>query len=244
MKKILFRPRARSIVLAAVLGLGLGLTATGGPAQAAPDSSAESKSCPVSWSVLHTKLVKAVAAIGSGLDNDMWAVVVNRDGLVCAVAFSGGARDGQWLLSRQIAAAKAFTANGLSLDVDAGVAKASFSTAELYPLVQPGGILFGLAEGNPLNPAAAYKGPASKFGTSGDPMVGQRVGGTITFGGGLGLYQGGTKAVGGLGLSGDTSCADDDIARELRKRLDLVLGGGQEDAITFGPRAGQHPSCG
>ena len=29
-----------------------------------------------------------------------------------AVAFSGPSRDSQWLLSRQIAAAKAFTANG------------------------------------------------------------------------------------------------------------------------------------
>ena len=33
------------------------------------------------------------------------------------------------------------------------------------------------------------------------------VGGTITFGGGFGLYNGAT-AVGGVGLSGDTACAD------------------------------------
>jgi hypothetical protein len=39
-------------------------------------------------------------------------------------------------------------------------------------------------------------------------MIGHRIGGTITFGGGLALYTNkGTTAVGGIGLSGDTACA-------------------------------------
>ena len=95
-------------------------------------------------------------------------------------------RGAQWLLSRQIAAAKAFTANGLSLD------GAPISTAQLYPWVQPGAPgnpLFGLAGGNPVSPKDAYKGPYSQFGTRNDPLVGRRVGGTITFGGGLGFMQ-------------------------------------------------------
>ena len=53
-------------------------------------------------------------------------------------------------------------------------------------------------------------------------MIGKRVGGTITFGGGLGLYADRKKAIGGLGLSGDTACADDAIARRVREALRLV----------------------
>src|SRR5688572_20532724 len=99
-------------------------------------------SCPVSHSDLREALIEAEIADTTGLDNDYWAVVVNRQGVVCAVAYSNDQRDGQWLLSRQIAAAKAFTANGLSLD------GAPLSTAQLYPWVQPGAPanpLFGLA---------------------------------------------------------------------------------------------------
>ena len=39
---------------------------------------------------------------------------MNLAGVVCAVAFSGPDSDSQWLLSRRIAAAKAFTANGFA----------------------------------------------------------------------------------------------------------------------------------
>jgi uncharacterized protein GlcG (DUF336 family) len=73
-------------------------------------------------------------------------------------------------------------------------------------------------------------------------MIGKRVGGTIVFGGGLGLYQGGNSVVGGLGLSGDTSCSDDQIARAVRKNLGMVPSA--SDTISFGPGKGQHPSCG
>src|SRR3954451_552812 len=50
-----------------------------------------------------------------GLGNQSWAVVVNRDGIVCAVVFSGPTRGDQWPGSRVIAAEKASTANALSL---------------------------------------------------------------------------------------------------------------------------------
>ena len=75
----------------------------------------------------------------AGLDNNEWAALVNRDGAVCAVAFSGGKPDDQWPGSRAIAAEKANTANALSLN---GFA---LSTANLYAGAQPGGSLFGLA---------------------------------------------------------------------------------------------------
>src|SRR2546426_906729 len=61
---------------------------------------------------LHAALQAVVGAGGNGgLSNDMWATVVNRDGVVCAVAFSGGNRGEQWPGSRVISAQKANTAN-------------------------------------------------------------------------------------------------------------------------------------
>ncbi len=73
----------------------------------------------------------------------MWATLVNRDGVVCAVAFSGANRNSQWPGSRVISAQKANTANAFSLDT------LSLSTANLYSAVQPGGSLFGLQESKP-----------------------------------------------------------------------------------------------
>ena len=51
-------------------------------------------------------------------------------------------------------------------------------------------------------------------------MVGLRVGGVNVFGGGLGAYKGGVR-VGGVGVSGDTSCTDHMVAWRLRHRLGL-----------------------
>src|SRR5262245_65654050 len=118
--------------------------------------------CPVTFTQLQSELEDADDADSTGLNNHYWAVVVNRQGVVCAVAYSGNQRDSQWLLSRQIAAAKAFTANGLSLD------GAPLSTAQLYPWVQPGAPanpLFGLAGGNPVSAEDAYQGSFAQFGT-------------------------------------------------------------------------------
>ena len=71
----------------------------------------------------HDKLEKALKAsvkpsggpTNGGLDNNEWAALVTRDGIICAVAFSGGKPDDQWPGSRAIAAEKANTANALSL---------------------------------------------------------------------------------------------------------------------------------
>ena len=100
---------------------------------------------------LRSALISAVAAESSGLNNQMWATIVDRDGVVCAVAFSGGDRGAQWPGSRVISAQKANTANAFSLD---GLA---LSTANLYSAVQPfDGSLYGLQHSNPVNAAAAY----------------------------------------------------------------------------------------
>jgi uncharacterized protein GlcG (DUF336 family) len=200
---------------------------------------ADGVSCPVSYQTLKQKLRQADAQDSSGFNSHFWAVVVNRAGVVCAVAYSGPKASFQ--LSRQVAAAKAFTANGLSDD------SAPTSSGQLYASVQPGAApnpLFGLAFANPIDPKAAYKGNVGQFGTANDPMVGERVGGTITFGGGFGLYSG-TNAIGGVGLSGDTGCADHSTAWRLRGLLGLAPTAGN-DTISLDNKLdsfGDHPHC-
>lgn len=176
---------------------------------------------------LKAALDDAVSVEESGLNLHMWATVVNRDGVVCAVAFSGTNRGAQWPASRVISAQKANTANSLSLDSSsdsAGSGKSkglALSTANLYSAVQPGGSLFGLQESNPVETDVAYGGNSSLNGTPKDPMVGSKIGGINVFGGGLGLYSVGKTLVGGVGLSGDTSCADHNIAWRVRHNLGL-----------------------
>ena len=150
-----------------------------------------------------------------GFALNMWATIVNRDGIVCSVAFSGNDRGDQWPGSRVISAQKANTANAFSLP---GLA---LSTANLYSATQPGGTLFGLQESNPVNTQAAYAGPSERYGQANDPLVGKKIGGVNVFGGGLGLYNKDGKLVGALGVSGDTSCTDHVIAWKIRHLLNL-----------------------
>ena len=167
---------------------------------------------------LQSKLAVAVAGSNGGLGNNMWATLVANDGTVCAVAFSGTAYPDQWLGSRVISAQKANTANDFSLGNGArlnGMGLA-LSTANLYSAVQPGGSLYGLQHSNPVDPAVAYDGNALTFGTGADPMIGNRIGGVNVFGGGLALYSQGGVKIGGLGVSGDTSCTDHFVAWRLR----------------------------
>src|SRR5215831_12365430 len=70
------------------------------------------------WAQLKAALDSAVAAETSGLNLHMWATIVDRSGIVCAVAFSGTNRAAQWPASRVISAQKANTANAFSLDKD------------------------------------------------------------------------------------------------------------------------------
>jgi uncharacterized protein GlcG (DUF336 family) len=169
--------------------------------------------------------LQSVARLGSakngGMGNQEWAAVVNRDGIVCAIVFSGTTRSDQWPGSRVIAASKASTANGLSSNDFA------LSTANVFAGAQPGQSLYSLATSAAPNADAVFGDPAT-FGTPNDPMVGKAIGGVIVFGGGLPLYSSRGKIVGGLGLSGDTSCTDHIIAWKIRHELQL-------DAVTMGP---------
>jgi uncharacterized protein GlcG (DUF336 family) len=195
-------------------------------------------------------LTEARKTANGGLDLDMWGTVVDRFGTVCVVAFTGEKVDSQWPGSRVISAQKASTATSFSLK---GLA---LSTANLYSAVQPGGSLFGLQASNPVDTQTAYKGDAKKFGSKADPMLSHRIGGVNVFGGGLALYNQKGEIVGGLGVSGDTSCADHNIAWRMRNilKLDYVPNGvsaAKNDQIIFdidpaGKSQGGfgHPACG
>jgi len=198
----------RAVTLTLTAGL---MTVAAGAASAASGKDRhEGVSCPATHAGLRAALVNAVRKHGT---QNMWAVVVNRGGVVCAVAFSGGKLSDQWLLSRQIAAAKAFTTNGLS-----NSPAQKFTTAQLYDAVQPGGPLYGLAAGNPVDPDEAYAGPQSRWGTARDPMIGEIVGGTITFGGGTPIQKG-SQIVGGVGVSGDTADNDQKVSDTVAAAL-------------------------
>jgi uncharacterized protein GlcG (DUF336 family) len=186
---------------------------------------------PVTFAQLTTALQAAVAAGNGGLGFNMWATIVDRDGTVCLLTKSGAAGT-EWPGSRVISGQKANTANAFSLP------KFALSTANLYSATQPGGSLYGLADSNPVNTDVAYVGSSATWGTAGDNLVGQKIGGVNTFGGGLALYDSSGNLLGGLGVSGDTSCADHNIAWRVRKAigLDHVPAGvapGNNDGIIY-----------
>lgn len=164
--------------------------------------------------------------------NRMWSAVVDRRGVLCSVTKVGDA----WPGSRAIAIAKASTANDFSND---GL---SLSTANLYSATQPGGSLYGLNNSNPFNPEYLPQ----------DSGLGKVPGGVITFGGGVALYLNG-KVIGGLGVSGDSACADHVIAYRMRKamvldRVPLAVGFNGTDDIDYlpvgtAPAGFKHPHC-
>jgi len=164
--------------------------------------------------------------------NRMWSAVVDRHGVLCSVIKIGDA----WPGSRSIAIAKASTANDFSNDALA------LSTANLYAATQPGGSLYGLNNSNPFNPAFQPRGTG----------IGSVPGGIITFGGGVALYANG-KVIGGLGVSGDSACADHVIAYRMRKNAGLDgipkgVGFNGTDNIDYpagtqAPSGFQHPHC-
>jgi uncharacterized protein GlcG (DUF336 family) len=176
---------------------------------------------------LRSKLRQVLEEQNGGLGFEMWATILDRRGNVVDVVFSGDRLGDQWPGSRVISAQKANTANAFSLE---GFA---LSTANLYAAVQPGGSLFGLQESNPVDPRAAYAGPVSAYGSVRDPMIGRRIGGINVFGGGLGLYSADGRLMGGLGVSGDTSCTDHIISWKLRHALNL-------DNVPAGPDQGSN----
>lgn len=165
----------------------------------------------------------------------MWGAIVNKNGELCTVAVSTADPRGVWPGSQAIAKAKAYTANAFSLDDFA------LSTARLYTFTQPGRSLNSLGQSN-LFDTDALTTPQSPAAGSG-----KVVGGLIFFGGGVPLYKAG-KIVGGLGISGDTACADHEIAKRVRDIGAMnPAGGATADDITYSSVDGagpfSHPTC-
>jgi len=172
----------------------------------------------------HAALSAAIKAAvdgggNGGLANDVWAVLVNRDGVVCQVSFSGVHRGAQWPGGRVYAAEKASTAVAFSLPRGSGgIDGLALSTANLYASAQPGGVFFGLESARADD---ALVGRAATHGSPEDPLVGKTVGGRATVGGGLTLYDASGALVGALGISGDTSCTDHILAWKVRSAFNL-----------------------
>jgi uncharacterized protein GlcG (DUF336 family) len=164
----------------------------------------------------------------------MWAAVVNRAGEVCSYATSTADPTQVWPGSQAIAKAKAYTANAFSLDI------LPLSTARLYTFTQPGHSLWSLGQSNLFN-ADLLLPPG---GTGDRNLI---AGGLIFFGGGVPIYSGG-GIVGGLGISGDTSCADHEIAKRVRHLAGMNPPGGPlADDIVYSPpdpaSVFAHPVC-
>jgi len=164
-----------------------------------------------------------------------WASIVNRNGEICVTAVALDDPAAAWPGSQAISKAKAYTANAYSTD------DSPLSTARLYTLSQPGHSLWGVAEPNPFR-AECLASPRDANST-----VGKVCGGSIAFGGGVPLYKGKTR-IGGLGVSGDTACADHEIAKRIRHLAGLDPEKGEfADDIVFasadGPSAFAHPLC-
>ena len=190
---------------------------------------------------LNAALESVVGTGNGGFELEMWATIVDRDGVVQAVTHSGDDRGDQWPGSRVLSAQKANTANAFSLP---GL---PLSTANLFSAVQPGGSLFGLQFSNPVATDAAYGGDSEDIGTASDPMVGQKIGGVNVFGGGLPLYGTDGTLLGAIGLSGDSSCADHNIAWKVRHALNLDnvpggVSGTGDDNIVYDITAGSSTS--
>ena len=168
-----------------------------------------------SHAALKDALTMARNESNGGFNLDMWGTIVDRDGIVCAVAFTGNGRGDQWPGSRVISAQKANTANAFSLP---GLA---LSTANLFAAVQPGGSLFGLQHSNPVDVDVSYGGNSLHNGLATDQMRNQKIGGVNVFGGGLALYDSNGTLLGAIGVSGDSSCADHNIAWRTRNNLGL-----------------------
>ena len=166
----------------------------------------------------------------------MWGAIVNEDGEICGFVTSSDDPRETLPVSQAIAKAKAYTANSVS------TIHLPLSTARLYTLSQPGHSLFGLNDSNPFNPK--FLAPTSGSGGG----TGQIAGGIITFGGGVPLYNSDGEIIGALGVSGDTSCADHEIAKRVRDLAELNPPSGAlaDDIIYIGidpPSDLAHPVC-
>src|ERR1035438_4757224 len=108
--------RASAVVAAAISAMSFSASAYGQVTAGKQAPAAGGCASLPKYAELKTALAAATMTESSGLNNQMWATIVDRDGIVCAIAFSGKSRDSQWPGSRVISAQKANTANAFGLD--------------------------------------------------------------------------------------------------------------------------------
>jgi len=161
----------------------------------------------------------------------MWAAVVDRNGLVVAVVFTGATNTDQWPGSRVIAAQKANTGNAFSLPHLA-----------LRPptCMQPPSRAARCSDSRKRTDQRrrGLCGNAADYGSRRDFMVGSGSGDQRVRRRPAAVRRR-WDLVGGLGVSGDASCADHNIAWKMRYnlRLDHVPAGvadnGKDDNIIY-----------
>src|SRR5204863_8623092 len=93
----------------------------------------------------------------------------------------------------------------------------------------------------------AFKPSCLETPQNADKTDGKVCGGSIALGGGVPLYRGRIR-IGGLGVGGDTACADHEIAKRIRHlaQLDPEKGAVADDisySSADGPSPFAHPLC-
>ena len=176
---------------------------------------------------LKAALDKATAEEKSGLNNHMRATIVDRDGVVCAVAFSGTDRAAQWPGSRVISAQKASTANSFGLDSTSNRGRVRVSNrprvVDGEPLLRGAAWwnLFGLQFSNPVEHVGRVSRTVRelRLAKGSDDRRPCRRGERVRRR--SWTLRSRQEDLGGVGVSGDTSCADHNIAWRLRAILGL-----------------------
>ena len=167
-----------------------------------------------SYSTLRGALVQARHASNGGFNLDMWGTVVNRDGVVCAVAFTGNDRGDQWPGSRD------FRTEGQHGQFVQSTEHRAFDRQSLHGRstrrqpVWSAGKQSGEC-GRRLQRQPGEQRTSQRSDGRRPHWRGERVWGRS------GLYNSSGELVGAIGVSGDTSCADHNIAWRTRASLGL-----------------------
>ncbi len=149
---------------------------------------------------------------GGGKHTIMWCAVLNREGITKLIKATDTGESPKkdmdtdaWRASIEIAIAKAFTAVSVSSN-DAALTSRQVGNASFLPPDNPG-TLWGIGNTNLYRPLTGNKN------LNPDDPTGKKHHGIVTFPGGVPVYDcESNKLVGGVGVSGDTVDADENVA--------------------------------
>jgi len=200
-----------------------------GAAWLRPSTEVVAAECPALPALLD-RAVKVIRPLErSGFGAPVWIGMVDATGTVCAISFSAD-RPPAWDLARSAAVAKAVTAAGLSgTNRPVSTAGFGYEPSVLGGASLPSGIPSGT---DVVGDLAAVRAK----------VIGLRPTATTPVAGGLGLYRG-AERIGGIGVAGDTPCADHSFAWRLRRFLDMEPMRDDLDRDRLIVAAGGHPRC-